>query len=133
MKLADNAIYWVASSHEPLFHGQVAHAGFSCSENRFDVERMEITCEDSTYAYSFTLIRSEEKGFVGNCTKWDLREHTFAGEQSVSCALINSTEGRALLLSGTPMEAHGRNDLYWMIRIKDVVRNVASRTEPPRQ
>ena len=133
MKLADNAIYWIASSREPLFHGHVAHARFSCRENKFDVERMEIACEDSFYVYSFTLTRSEEKGFVGTCIKWDVRGHTFAGKQSVSCAVINSTEGRALLLSGTPMEAHGRNDLYWMIRIKDVVRNVASRTEPPRQ
>jgi len=123
MKLAKNAIYWVGLSSEPLFQGNVSLAVFCCNENKFDVERVEITCEDAECIYSFALRRAD-LGYVGECTTWTLNTHLLVGQQSVSCALINVTDGSASLLSGSPMKAHDRNDLYWMIRVKNVTREL---------
>jgi len=52
--------------------------------------------------------------------------HAFKSSQDVECSIINGGEGGALLLSGSPMEAHGRRDLYWMIRIEKVTREFQS-------
>ena len=127
MTLSENTIYWRGDeSPGPLFQGRVTRSVFYCNENKRDVIRAEITCEDELYLYCFDLTRGDNGRFQGKCVKFDLKHHTHAGEDAAECLLLNSTDTRALMMSSTPMQVHNRTDLYWLIRMKDVVRKMQS-------
>jgi hypothetical protein len=127
MKLEREKVHWVAGS-ELLYQARVTNAVFLCKENKFDVERVEITCEDASALYAFTLARGES-GFAGVCATWTKNTHELLCRQAVECALINVIDGGASLLSGKPMNVHGRMDLYWMIRVGEVRREVQNESK----